>query len=184
MAAQVPNIFVEQYDQGQKKIRADLMDENFAYVCTQLDANADTGSAAQAAADAAQATADAAQATADGKANADLDDVTAAGKVVMAHAAMPSGQTISMTVPANGGTVVAPDDGWMMFSASTPSGVVGQRLAISSSGVGSWVIIPSGSSGNAVYIPVKSGADVSVSYGNTTNRALVFVYANGSAPTN
>lgn len=55
MAAQVPNIFVEQYDQGQKKIRADLMDENFAYVCTQLDANADTAAGKTTVAEAAHA---------------------------------------------------------------------------------------------------------------------------------
>ncbi len=109
MAAQVPNIFVEQYDQGQKKIRADLMDENFAYVCQQLDANADTGSAA---ADAAAA----AQATADGKANADLDDVTAAGKAVMAHAAMPDpSRVVQLSIPTQ--TIASWPTGYYQWTA-------------------------------------------------------------------
>lgn len=185
MAAQVPNIFVEQYDQGQKKIRADLMDENFAYVCQQLDANADAGSAAQSAADAAQATADAAQATADGKANADLDDVTAAGNTVMAHAAMPSGQyenigfstsgAYEYTAPADGyvgitGQVSQPDLSRGVMLTYRPSISSSDYVGIYSTGAYPTCFLPV-ARGRSVVIAVNTG--VTVSY-------CRFYYANGS----
>ena len=163
MAAQVPNIFVEQYDQGQKKIRADLMDENFAYVCGQLDANADTGSAAQAAADAAQATAD--------------------GKVTAAqagHAAMPSGQYIDLTPPASGGTVTAPEDGYITASVGggTNASIWFDGPTISTRVIASGTRL-------ALFLPVSRNDIVTVAY-NTIQSWIYFrfVYANGSAPTN
>lgn len=180
MAAQVPNIFVEQYDQGQKKIRADLMDENFAYVCQQLDANADTGSAAAAAAAAAQT-------TADGKANADLDDVTAAGKAVMAHAAMPSGQYIDLTLPADGGIVTAPADGIMFFRKAASA--AGQFITLQKVSSNNILLEALNTSGGgyalAVFLPVSEGDTIRIYYnaaGVTTY--FRFIYANGSAPTN
>ena len=171
MAAQVPNIFVEQYDQGQKKIRADLMDENFAYVCTQLDNNSDAGSAAQAAADAAQAAADAAQTTADGKTTA----------AQAAHAAMPSGQSVDLALPASGGTVTVPDDGYLLFMGN---GVANQqsyaylfgRLKIRTQ----W----SGQGSYPIFLPVTKDEVVTVGYANLSSNSLAFIYANGSAPTN
>lgn len=182
MATQVPNIFVEQYDQGQKKIRADLMDENFAYVCTQIDATADAGSAAAAAA---QSAADVAQTTADGKANADLDDVTADGKAVMAHAAMPSGQYENISYSGGGAyEYTAPADGYVGITGqvSQPDfyrGVMlSYRPSISSS---DYVGIYSTGAYPTCFLPVARGRSVviAVNTGVTVSYCR-FYYANGS----
>ena len=142
MASQVPNIFVEQYDQGQKKIRADLMDENFAYVCSQIDATITPAEAA--------------------------------------HAAMPSGQTIALSVPARNGTVTAPGDGYIVISASSGQidtfsvGLLGPTISSRS-----WVTATYAGATALVYIPVSSGDVVTVQYpiGGTVG-LLNFVYAN------
>lgn len=184
MAAQVPNIFVEQYDQGQKKIRADLMDENFAYVCQQLDANADAGSAAQTAADAAQTAADAAQATADGKASPDLDNVTPAGTEVIAHAAMPSSQTVTLSLPQTGGTFTAPADGYVVFSMTSAASATDNQYIGLMGRLSIRVRVRIGVV-NSIFLPVVANEVVGVLYtAGMTLHSFEFVYANGSAPTN
>ena len=125
---------------------------------------------------------DAAQGTADGKANADLDDVTAAGKAVMAHAAMPSSQSISLSVPASGGTIVAPADGWVEFKFAKASGA-SYGSAVLSGAVYSSLEVTTGNY-NYITLPVRSGINVQISYQNTQLMSLRFLYANGSAPTN
>ena len=60
----VPNSFVEQYDLGQKKIRADLVDENFTDVANAITTNITNISTAQTTADNAATAAAGAQSTA------------------------------------------------------------------------------------------------------------------------
>ena len=97
----------------------------------------------------------------------------------MAHAAMPSGQYEDLTLPANGGTVEAPADGWMSIAANTNSGGGYVALAgvISFRGFvsGAWAI---------ACIPVSKGTIVTVTWNNTsTPSSFRFYYANGSALT-
>lgn len=170
MAAQVPNIFVEQYDQGQKKIRADLMDENFAYVCDQIDTQA---GAAQTAADNAQTAADSKTTPAEA-----------------ANAAMPatSGVYIDYSFPSGATSVTIgpfPADGVLVFRATRgtdTSGTVGILCGFNSS----TVYINSGSANFVMntWLPVGAGRTATVSRASATQTVstLRFMYLNGNVP--
>ena len=123
--------------------------------------------------------ASAAQATADGKASTDLDDVTAAGKGVIAHAAMPGSQTISLSLPQSGGTVTAPADGYLMLQASGNSNNASNMYLYGRIQVRQ--IWTAGIS--YMFLPVSKDEVVTVGYVNMTGTPVLwFVYANGSAP--
>lgn len=114
------------------------------------------------------------------KADVDLGNVTSAGQVRMAHAAMPSGQYEDLTLPANGGTVTAPADGFIQFGAvSTASG---QACSLSYHGI-SWSssITSVGRQNVGVTCPVPKGAIVTVNYTSMNGSFFRFTYANGSA---
>ncbi len=112
------------------------------------------------------------------KADVDLGNVTAPGNVRMAHAAMPSGQYEDLTLPASGGTVTAPADGWMWFGAQLNSSgyliLESNKLKVAAPAYSAY--------GGDLIMPVKKSSSVTVSYaGITGTPVLRFVYANGSA---
>lgn len=116
------------------------------------------------------------------KADVDLDNVTAPGNVRMAHAAMPSGQYETLTVPASGGTVTAPADGYYSFSAHATAVGVYVSLINNTSKLN----INSGAvdldNNCRIFIPAAKNDVVQVNYDPNTNyRYLYFIYSNGSA---
>jgi hypothetical protein len=121
------------------------------------------------------------------KADVDLGNVTSTGQVRMAHAAMPSTQYIDLTVPANGGTVTAPADGWIMllgtYSAS-PAIVklwnVPQNIA--DGGLMGYSAVTTNTITIYATTPVAKNNKVTVEYTNVTGLKLRFVYAIGSVP--
>lgn len=96
----------------------------------------------------------------------------------MAHATMPSGQKIDLTLPANGGTVTAPADGYIVFRRF----VTASNQYIQLRGYLSTAQFSAGSTNQLqVFLPVTIGDIVYVNYtaaGNTDKFA--FIYANGS----
>ena len=54
-----------------------------------------------------------------GKADTDLSNLTATGKIYAGHLAMPSTTITTLTLPASGSTVTAPYDGYMVFRMQT-----------------------------------------------------------------
>lgn len=119
------------------------------------------------------------------KADVDLGNVTSAGQVRMAHAAMPSEQYELLTLPASGGTVTAPADGWMTFvGRSGPTQNTGYIGLAVQNGPSAWSFFGIADSSWPVTIPVKSGDIVYVNYNTTGSGSLhrlFFNYANGSA---
>ena len=127
------------------------------------------------------------------KADVTLGNLSAAGKAALTHAALPSTQYIEMSLPATGGTVTAPADGWLYLEGSTPSGATnatfksvylqkGTDYGVSS---GTWPPLNMAQ----VMLPVNAGDAVVVRYSpidatHFNSITFRFYYANGSAPTN
>lgn len=116
-----------------------------------------------------------------------VDDIMArTDPAQAAHAAMPSGQYIDLTLPAHQGTVTAPGDGLLAFAAGSAStnayvGLVNTRTFLRT-------IEHSTVVGNnpCVYIPCSAGDVIRVIYWNIvqdSNIMFRLIYANGSAPT-
>lgn len=115
------------------------------------------------------------------KADVDLGNITADGNAAIAHAALPSQTSgVSLSIPANGGTVTVPDDGYLLFMVN---GVANQqsyaylfgRLKIRTQ----W----SGEGSYPIFLPVTKDEVVTVGYANLALESLTFIYANGTAPT-
>jgi len=90
--------------------------------------------------------------------------------------AFPSGQTITLSVPASGGNVVMPGNGWLRLSGQ--ANITQGHLALSSGGIFNQATMSNGSS-ITIYIPVSSGSSTSVSYSGATGLELVFVRSIG-----
>lgn len=126
------------------------------------------------------------------KADVDMGNATAAGKGVMAHAAMPSGQRIDLSFPASGGTVTAPADGYICAYASGRQGTTNGYLSLlvrAAGGSGAYILNSSsswyGGMGTWTFVPVSAGQSVVVNYYDTiesSSASIHFTYANGSAP--
>ena len=113
----------------------------------------------------------------------DLDGGNATNdiKEMMAHMGMPSGQYISLTLPADTGTVTAPADGYVVFNKLTGSSnrefiaLVTDRLS------SKYEHTSSSGAGLVVWIPVRAGRTVQIQYNATgTTNAFGFYYANGT----
>ena len=98
----------------------------------------------------------------------------------MANAAMPSGQYEDLTLPASGGTVTAPADGWVLFSRNVTNS--GQYITLATaSRVASEIVAHSSGQTITTFVPVKNGETISVYYTAAGSAVdLHFVYANGS----
>ena len=98
-----------------------------------------------------------------------------------AHASSPSAQKIALTLPANGGTVTAPSDGYMAFGKIVTA--AGQHVTLNNQTTG-FMDTKYSTAANQVLralIPVSQGNVVAIGYtaaGNT--ESFNFIYANGS----
>lgn len=114
-----------------------------------------------------------------GKADADLANLTPAGKKVLARFSAPSSRFIDLTLGASGSEYTAPADGWMV-----------SFFATSGAQIGTWVNIVTGLSntgGTAGAYPyvgcsmkVKAGDVVAYHYNHPSGGIFRFVYAEGS----
>ena len=121
------------------------------------------------------------------KVSLDGSNVSSIGSVLseyVAHAAMPSGQGINLSIPASGGTIIAPADGWVWFAKATTGASQFVNLNNLTGKISVDAIAPMSGACPQIFVPVAKNDSVVVTYtaGGTGN--LVFVYANGSAPTN
>lgn len=113
--------------------------------------------------------------------NTNLSNITNTGKIAIAHNAMPTTSEVVVSSIANGGTYIAPHDGYLI---ATGKQVVagGGFVQLSGNAVSSsW--IGSGMTGNYTYttIPVKKGLTVTVYwYGFTGGVSLNFAPCIGS----
>ena len=113
---------------------------------------------------------------------------TAAGA---AHAAMPSDQYIDLTLPATGGRVTAPADGWVFLRKAganqTFAGLQIQDTSNSNAIIFESVVYSSTTNSVAplsLCVPVRSGDTIYVSYSAAGATSFFrFIYANGTAPT-
>ena len=119
------------------------------------------------------------------KANADLDNLTAAGKAVASNLAMPSASYKDLTLGATGTVYTAPADGYVVFDAyaAAPQGVV--SLLTHPTGINT--LCTAGGNGNPylrVYLPVAKGAKFRAEYYDVdTSKAgflFRFYYAKGA----
>ena len=115
------------------------------------------------------------------KAEKDLSNLDIAGKVRAANFAMPSTSAVALTLPASGGTFVAPADGWVVFVKVAAA--VGEYLEISGDYVASSCMAAAYGMWCKVFLPVQKNGNFTVYY-NTTGETKMFhfVYANGSQP--
>lgn len=101
-----------------------------------------------------------------------------------AHAGMPSGKYVDMTLGASLSSYVAPADGWVCLNRTSTG--AGQFLTLASNSyIGFRNYVHASGHSPMVTIPVKKGETFTVEYttAGTINR-FRFIYANGSAPTN
>ena len=100
----------------------------------------------------------------------------------MANSAMPSGQYEDLTLPASGGNVTAPADGWITLSAAANAGGW-----ISFSGILAESTFNAPNAGIdrlSICLPCKDNDEITVTYSNLNSSYQTnfrFVYANGSA---
>ena len=111
------------------------------------------------------------------KLDRDGGNATNAIKEMMAHMGMPSDRYIDLTLPASGGRVTAPADGWMSLRAAVAAG---GWWVMSSNGILVRVTNNTGNSALGDYLPVNKNAKVDIVYNNISDTTLRFHYANGS----
>ena len=99
-------------------------------------------------------------------------------KEMMANMGMPSDRYIDLTLPATGGYVIAPDDGYITIEGYSNGGS-SNHVGLNSDKVRNL----SEASWNAGYasIPVSKNDSVRVWYASVTITVFRFYYANGSA---
>ena len=121
------------------------------------------------------------------KADINLSNLTATGLAAMAHAAMPSMQTVEYSMPAANTPNVpitigaAPANGWLRYQCTaTATGGIGAGVLPA----GGMYITDSAYQANAhmtVLVPVSAGATMFISYAvRPTNNKITFFYANGN----
>lgn len=119
------------------------------------------------------------------KADTSLSNITKTGSAVIAHAAMPSGQYIDLALPATGGTVVAPADGFLML-VKTNNISTNQQIILLNAATGLRAKFAlEGVTELSAFLPVSKNDVITVNYNATgTTNMFRFIYANGSATTN
>lgn len=112
--------------------------------------------------------------------NADLSNLTAAGKAVAANASMPSGSYISLTLGAAGSLYTTPADGYVVLSKYATAASQYVYLTASASGLSSGFVSHVGNELINIYLPVSKNQVIGYDYnlGGTTNY-FRFVYAQG-----
>lgn len=112
------------------------------------------------------------------KANVGLDNLTSAGKEVVAHNAMPSRRAIDLTLGASGSAYTAPADGTVLL---VKSGNTGQYVTIDCSRNKAYFNYSTASQACSLSLQVSKGDSFVVWYdaSGATDR-FVFIYANGA----
>ena len=118
---------------------------------------------------------------ASGKANVALNNLTNAGTEVIAHNAMPSKRSIDLTLPASGGSITAPADGYLYLAKT--SSASGQRVKFTNTSSANMAVSTwsSGTQNLEIIMPVSKNNVVYLYYtaDGTTNQ-FRFIYANGA----
>lgn len=115
-----------------------------------------------------------------GKANIDLNNVTASGKEFISTQGKPGDSYDDLTFGATGSTYTAPANGWAAWGGqfSTAAG----NLSIGNNSFYSQGTATSGAQYIGVYIPVKKGEKFYVNYGAVSKTVLFrFIYDKGEA---
>lgn len=115
------------------------------------------------------------------KANVALDNLTNAGKEVISHNAMPSNRSIDLTLPASGGMITAPADGYLYLAKT--SSASGQRVKFTNASSANMAVSTwsSGVQNLEIIMPVSKNNVVAIYYNadGLTNQ-FRFIYANGA----
>lgn len=115
-----------------------------------------------------------------GKANLDMDNLTAAGSGKIANYAMPSQRVVAVAVPASTAyTVPAPAPGW--FKLVGTSSAINQYIRLSTNNFVLDELSWSSAAGQvlSLIIPARKGDVVRVEYTAPTNLYMSFVFAEG-----
>lgn len=115
-----------------------------------------------------------------GKANLDMDNLTAAGSGKIANYAMPSQRVVAVAVPASTAyTAPAPAPGWFKFSGT--SSAINQYIRLSTNNFVLDELSWSSAAGQVLglIIPARKGDAVRVEYTAPTNLYMGFVFAEG-----
>ena len=115
-----------------------------------------------------------------GKANLDMDNLTAAGSAKVANYAMPSQRVVAVAVPASTAyTAPAPAPGWFKFAGT--SSAINQYLRLSTNNFVLDELSWSSAAGQvlSLIIPARKGDAVRVEYTAPTNLYMSFVFAEG-----
>lgn len=113
-------------------------------------------------------------------ADINLSNITNTGKEVCANMAMPSRSRYSnLTLPASGGSIIAPADGYIHLAKNATAANQRVKLyAASQMAVASW---STGAYNIEVLLPVSKGETVNVAYtADGTTNFFRFIYANGA----
>lgn len=108
----------------------------------------------------------------------------AAGTPIDYRGAFPSGEKVSMTLPASGGTITTPGDGWMLMighNVAASLGLVnlGYLTGVDDERIASQGNAYSTDTASVAMLPVKRGFTVYTSYFGVKNIGLWFVPASG-----
>ena len=115
-----------------------------------------------------------------GKANLDMDNLTAAGSSKIANYAMPGQRVVAVAVPASTTyTAPAPAPGWFKFTGT--SSAINQYLRLSTNNFVLDELSWSSAAGQvlSLIIPARKGDAARVEYTAPTNLYLSFVFAEG-----
>ena len=99
----------------------------------------------------------------------------------LAHNSMPDSIYSTLTLPAHGGSISAPGDGYFVMQLTT--GVAGTGIGLNNTTAGGigMVVSMTGSGSYIVFCPASQGDSVQVYHYNSTPDIFRFVYANGAA---
>ena len=115
-----------------------------------------------------------------GKAGTDLSNLNSVGKTKVANLVMPSGIYVDLTLPATGGVVTMPADGYLYLNRGATSGTKFIRMTANILNVAALSV--AGISNASIFLPVKKGTTVEVSYSCDVPGKFRFIYAEGSQP--
>lgn len=122
------------------------------------------------------------QAVIDGKADTSLSNITNTAKIAIAHNAMPSNTYTDLTLGASGTTYTAPANGYFCIKISN-EGNTGDYQSYCQTSYGGRIQLTSYSycSHGGAIVPMLKGQTMTFIYeGSTSDRSLIFVYAQGS----
>ena len=116
-----------------------------------------------------------------GKANLDMDNLTAVGSTKVANYAMPSQRTAAVSVPAStAATAPAPAAGFIKFVGTASA--AGQCIRLSNATMSYDEILWSSAAGQllTLMIPVRKNDQVRVEYTASTSLSMLFTFAEGA----